>query len=284
MTTFRKLQMVPQLLFVIFFILFLPCTSLAANDNLRVHFVDVGLGDCTLVQLPSGVNILVDTGSPSSAPSVVKYLKSLKIDKIDHLILTHPHDDHIGGIFSINDDFKISKHYDNGISNFNSELYRDYLKIVRQDLGRYEILQANESVVIDEVHLDVLNPLLPPSGNLNNDSIVIKLTYRNIKILLSGDLGILGERRLLHIDADLESQILKIGHHGEKDSTSAEFLQKVSPEVAIISVSRINKYARPHQQVLKRLHDGGAKIYRSDVHGNIVLTTDGNSFSVKTEN
>jgi competence protein ComEC len=278
-----KLQFVLQLLFVFFFILTFPCTSLAASNSLEMHFIDVGQGDCAFVQLPSGSNILIDTGSPASAPAVVKYLRSLKIEKIDHLILTHPHDDHMGGIFSITDDLKIGRFYDNGLSNFDSTLYGDYLKIVRDDMDRYEILQANESLFIDKVTLDVMSPLLPPTGNLNNDSIVIKLTYGNIKILFSGDLGILGERRLLNIDADLKSQILKIGHHGENDSTSAQFLQKVNPEIAVISVSRINKYARPHQQVLKRLKDAGVKTYRSDVHGNIVFITDGNSFSVQTE-
>ena len=282
MTKIIKLQFIPQLLFVFFFILLLPYTSLAASNSLEIHFIDVGLGDCTLIKLPSGANILIDTGSPASAPAVVQYLRSLRIEKIDHLILTHPHDDHIGGISGIADSFPTGKFYDNGTNNMHA-IDEGYLAIVRSDTDRYEVLYAGESLVFDNIKFDILNPPSPPAGDPNNDSIVIRLRYNKFALLLAGDIGFKGEKRILSLDVPLKSQVLKIAHHGENDSTSAEFLQRVGPEAAIITVSRINEYSRPHRQVLKRLHDGGAKIYRSDVNGNIILRTDGNSFSVKTE-
>lgn len=258
-------------------------TPLETNNNeVIIHFIDVEQGDCTFITLPTGENILIDAGSPSTGPKITQYLKSLSVKKIDHLILTHPHDDHIGGIFSILSEFKVLNFYDNGFSNFKSDIYRDYIKSIRKDLSKYNILQAGESLLFSNVKIKVLNPLLPPTGDLNTDSIVLRLIYEDVKILLTGDLGQLGERRLLKLKTDLVSQILKIAHHGEDDSSSYDFLKNVKPEVAIISVSKINKYARPHQNVLNRLTQVGAKIYRTDLNGNIVLRIDGKTYSIKT--
>lgn len=263
---------------------FSDLTDLKTNSELAVHFIDVGEGDCIFIALPSGKNMLIDTGSPSGGPKAVQYLKSMGIKKIDYLILTHPHDDHIGGIFSIMSEFEVINFYDNGFGNFKSDIYRDYIKLVRKDLSKYNILQAGESFLFSNIRIEVLNPLLPPTGNLNNDSIVLRLIYGDIKILFSGDLGQLGEHRLLNLGTELTGQILKAGHHGENNTSSDDFLKSVKPETAIISVSRINKYARPHREILSRLGQIGAKIYRTDLSGNIILKTDGKTYTIKTEN
>lgn len=262
---------------------FSDLTDLKTNSELAVHFIDVGEGDCIFIALPSGKNMLIDTGSPSGGPKAVQYLKSMGIKKIDYLILTHPHDDHIGGIFSIMSEFEVINFYDNGFGNFKSDIYRDYIKLVRKDLSKYNILQAGESFLFSNIRIEVLNPLLPPTGNLNNDSIVLRLIYGDIKILFSGDLGQLGEHRLLNLGTELTGQILKAGHHGENNTSSDDFLKSVKPETAIISVSRINKYARPHREILSRLGQIGAKIYRTDLSGNIILKTDGKTYTIKTE-
>jgi beta-lactamase superfamily II metal-dependent hydrolase len=252
------------------------------NSEVIIHFLDVGQGDCTFISLPTGENILIDIGSPSGGPKVIQYLKKLGIRKIDHLILTHPHDDHIGGIFSLLSELEVHRFYDNGFSNLRSDIYREYIKLVREDLSRYSILQAGESLLFGNVEIEVLNPLLPPTGDLNTDSIVLRITYGDIKILLTGDLGYVGERLLLKVGTDVRSQILKVAHHGENDTSSYEFLQHVKPEIAIISVGRINKFALPHKEVLNRLIQIGAKIYRTDLSGNIILRTDGRTYSIET--
>lgn len=250
---------------------------------LTVHFIDVEEGDCTFMELPNKDNILVDAGSPSAGYRVVQYLKSLGIDEIDHFILTHPHDDHIGGVFSVLANFKVENIYDNGFSNFKSILFPDYVKAVRSDLTKYQILQAGEKILSDAVTIEVLNPLLPPTGHLNNDSIVLKLTHGDIKFLLAGDMGNIGEKRLLKINEDLKSQILKIAHHGENDANLLEYLDAVDPETGIISVSMINKYARPNQKVLDRLSENNIKIYRTDISGDIVIRSDGKTYSVTVD-
>jgi competence protein ComEC len=263
----------------IFLIILLNTT--AHPSSLSTHFMDIGDGDSTMVMLPSGKNILIDTGSPLSGIRVAQYLKSLEIKRIDHLILTHPHYDHIGGIFGVASAFRVVRFYDNGFSNFKDDIYKDYVSVIRQDISRYRILQAGESFNIDNLIIDILNPLLPPTGNLNADSIVMKLTYGRVKILLAGDMTRVTERRLLKLGLDLKSHVLKIAHHGEGDATSTEFLKAVDPEVAIISVSLQDMYARPHPDLLKRLQKAGIKVYRTDRDGTVILETDGNTYSVK---
>jgi beta-lactamase superfamily II metal-dependent hydrolase len=154
---------------------------------------------------------------------------------------------------------------------------------VRSDLSKYSILQAGESFNYNNLTIEVLNPLLPPTGDPNNDSIVLRALYGNLTVLLAGDIAQLGERRLLELNSTLKSSILKVGHHGHNDASSAGFLQRIMPETAIISVSKFDKYARPHQKVLDRLYKIGTKIYRTDLNGTIVLQTNGKTYSVHSE-
>ncbi len=254
-----------------------------ANSTLTVHFIDVGQGDSSFVMLPDGDNVLIDVGSPAAGPKLVSYLKSLGIDKINHLILTHPHDDHIGGIFSVLSEFEVDNFYDNGFNNFKSTIFSDYIRRVRNDLSRYKLLQAGESFNFENIIIDVLNPLLPPTGNLNDDSVVLRLICNDVKILFSGDIGNVGERRLLKIKSNFESQILKVGHHGENNTASDAFLEYVKPETAIISVGLINRFAQPHQELLNRLSQRNTRMYRTDLVGNIVLKTNGTTYSVSSE-
>jgi competence protein ComEC len=280
--------------FIILALIFAACSTVNGSGkassprrikgDLAIHFINVGQGDSTFINVNSSENILIDVGSPSGGPEVVRYLKTLGIKKLDHLIFTHPHDDHIGGIFTLLSEFEVTNYYDNGFSNFNSDTYGDYIKTVRENLAHYNILQAGESLHIGSLEVDVLNPLLPPTGNLNEDSIVLKLNFGETGILLSGDMGILGERRLLNLDTELTAEVIKVGHHGENDVCSVDFLKEVNPEAAIISVSRINEYARPHPELLARLENAGVKIYRTDHTGNIVVRSDGRTYSIKTEN
>jgi beta-lactamase superfamily II metal-dependent hydrolase len=186
----------------------------------------------------------------------------------------------MGGIFSILDQFEIANIYDNGFSNFGSELYGDYVAAVRGDLTRYHILQAGQTVQSGDLTLEVLNPLLPPTGKINEDSIMLKASYGNVRILLSGDVGQVGERRLLAQGQNMNSQIIKVGHHGENDVMSDVFLRHVNPESAIISVSRINKYGRPHPRLMEKLKKAGVTVYRTDRDGHVRLSTDGSHYSI----
>ncbi len=259
--------------------------SLAAGSGkLEVHFIDVGQGDCTFIQVPGGENILVDTGSPGGGARVRNYLNSLGVATIDHMILTHPHDDHIGGIFNLVSAFNVKKFYDIGFSNFQSRLYGDYLKLARADLSKYSILQRGTELIFGDVTIRVLNPILPPSGNLNDDSAVLRITYGEFSILLAADIGIPGEERILNTGDDLKSQILKAGHHGDNNASSPDFLDATRPELVIISLAKDNKYGQPGEAALRRLKRYGAHVYRTDLNGSITVTSTGKRYSVMTQN
>jgi beta-lactamase superfamily II metal-dependent hydrolase len=252
-----------KIILIIFIILFFISTSnnvystssiFKIENELSIHFIDVGQGDCTLIALPGGKTII-----------------------------THPHDDHIGGIFSIASEYEVSSFHDNGFSNFESTIFGDYIQLVRENLSKYSLLQAGESLSFDDVKIDVLNPLLPPTGNLNEDSVVLKISYMDLNILLLGDLGNLGEKRLLKSGAGLTGQIIKVGHHGDRNVLSSGFINAIKPEIAVISLGKINKYAQPDTGTLNILSKSGVKIYRTDQAGHIIFRTDGRTYSIHTE-
>lgn len=258
--------------------------NLKTYKEISIHFIDVGEGDSTLINLPDGKNILIDAGSPAAGPGLVKYLRSIGARRIDHLIFTHPHDDHIGGVFDILSEFEVGNFYDNGSSNFSSPVYGDYIKSVRSDLVKYRILQAGEQLSFEDLKIEVINPLLPLTGDLNEDSIVLRVRYGEIAILFAGDMGKSGERRLLNTGAELKSHVLKVGHHGADNTCSEEFLDAAGPQAAVISASAVNKYTQPGKRTLDRLERAGVEIYRTDRNGHIILKTDGKVFSLHTEN
>jgi competence protein ComEC len=256
--------------------------SMVSPGEMVVHFLDVGQGDSTLISFPKGETVLVDAGGPSSGTKISRYLRDLGISKLDHLVFTHPHDDHIGGIFSVMRDVKVSRIYDNGMENRYSRIYGEYARLARNDLSRYRVLGAGDTLIFGEVTVEVLHPRPPSSGNLNNESIVMKVRNGNISILLAGDIQAAGEADVLDSFPGLSGTILKVAHHGDRDASSYAFLESLQPEVAIISVGRGNRYGRPHQEVLDGLTRAGARIYRTDLNGDIILKTDGKEYSILT--
>ena len=251
------------------------------NNLLKIYFFDVGQGESTLLVLPGDINILVDTGSPAAGPILVENIRSLGIDRIDHLILTHPHDDHMGGIFNIYHSMKVLNFYDNSFDNHESNLFDDYVQLVRKDQSRYHVLHAGKVLNFDSLRIDVLNPIHPTTGIINEDSIVLRLSRGNINILLTGDVRNIGEKRILDSAGDIKSHILKVGHHGDSNASTEAFLEMIKPEIAVISAGKDNKYAKPHEEALHRINASGASVMRTDLHGHITVETDGTTYSIK---
>lgn len=270
-------------------LLFSGCSlnnQLQVNNNnesiLKIYFFDVGQGESTLLVLPGGINILVDTGSPAAGPMLVDNIRSLGIDRIDHLILTHPHDDHIGGIFNVLHKMDVRNYYDNSFNNIKSNLFDDYVRLVRKEQSSYHVLHAGNILNFNAVKIDILNPILPLSGSINEDSIVLRVSYGDINILLTGDVRDIGEKRILESGRGIRSIILKVGHHGDSNASTENFLDMVKPEIAVISVGNNNRYAKPHEEALSKLNASGAEVLRTDIHGHITLETDGTTYSIRT--
>jgi len=268
-----KMKKIRVLLILTLFILF--SSSAAESQPLKIHFLDVGEGDSILIEAPSGKTVLIDSGNLITGLDVVRYLEKNNIYELDHLILTHPHLDHIGGVFSILQMLDIENIYDNG-EDLSKErgledVYSWYSDLVRNS-SKYSILGAGDSLVMDEVKLKILWPNKPfISSNFNVNSLVIMVEYRAFSCLLAGDLKTPAEVELLKKKSHLEADILKVGHHGCDDASSRGFLEAIKPKISIISVNENNIRGYPSQEVLTRLEEIGTKIYRTDKDGNIVV-------------
>jgi len=265
---------------LLIFASFVISTALADSPPLRIHFLDVGEGDSILIEAPSGKTALIDAGNLITGLDVVRYLEKNNIYQLDHLIFTHPHLDHIGGAFFVLQMVEVKNIYDNG-ENLEKEIktddiYRWYNDLVRKS-SNYSILKAEDSLLLGEVELKVLWPDRPfISSNFNINSLVIMVKYKAFSCLLAGDSNFLTEAELLKRKNHLRADILKVGHHCASDASSKEFLEGVSPKIAVISVNESNIRGYPSSKVLTRLEEVGAKVYRTDKDGNIVVQVEDN--------
>lgn len=250
---------------------------------LEMHVVDVGQGDGIVLLLPKGTTVVVDTGVESD--TMVNYLLALGIKAIDHLIITHPHADHIGGAQAILSRMPVRKVYDPGTPH-TIAMYRDYLetllKLVDQGKTMFQKARAGD---VAEFEPGVKGVFLNPGDRLpegiNDCSLVLRIAYGNVSFLLTGDIEKEAEQAVLGRGRDIRSTVLKVAHHGSKSSSSSRFLDAVRPEVAVISVGKGNPYGYPHGEVLARLKQVGARVFRTDLSGTVKVITDGQTYKVE---
>ena len=297
----------------------------ASGGELTVRILDVGPinGDSILISSPSGKNVLIDAGDTTKGKTVVEALKRNNIQQLDYFIVTHPHPDHMGGAAEVFKAVKVLNVIDNGQApSVPPELagpkkpptaannrvtrranqppsltrfYDDYKEAVKNSGARYENAQPGTKYDLGGgALLTILAPSEPlftkdkmgAGGNEPNaNSIVARLDYGSFSMLLAGDAESQTEHRLLTKDLDLQTKVLKVAHHGSKYATSSDFLNRVKPEVAIVSCGAWNRYGHPSQAVLDRLREANpnVKLYRTDVQGEITITSRGkdNDVSVK---
>jgi competence protein ComEC len=243
------------------------------KNTLQVHFINVGQGDSILIQV-NNKNLLIDSGPNKSEDKLKKYLKKLNISKFDYIIATHPHEDHIGNMSYIINNFDVLNFYAPKVENSTKAFETMVESLIRKDL-KIKVLKANiKSIDLGKnIVVDVFSPFSNSYEDLNNYSPIVKISYGNTSFLFTGDAEELSENEVLNAGFDLKCDVLKIGHHGSSSSTSEKFLKASNPSIAVISVGEDNTYGHPTDTVLSRLKE--TKIYRTDINGNIVITSDG---------
>jgi len=273
-------------LLIIFTIFLTACGNVeydVENSTLKVHFIDVGQADCILIQAPTGENMLIDAGNNADADTIISYLDDQRVRKIDVLVGTHPHEDHIGSLDTVIDTYDIGKIYMPKVTN-STKTFEDVLAAIQNKGLKITTAVGGTNISFSpDTKVELLAPNSSEYDELNNYSAVIKLTYREISFLFTGDAEDISENEMMAKGYDLKADILKVGHHGSNSSTTEEFLEAVGPTYAVISVGKGNDYGHPHKEVLTRLSEAGIKIYRTDESGTVVFSTDGANIEVETE-
>lgn len=244
------------------------------NGNLKVHFIDVGQADSILIQEPSGKSMLIDAGNNDDSDLVVNYLRAQGISKLDYVVGTHPHEDHIGGLDVAINTFDIGNVILPKISH-TTKTYKDVLVSIKNKGLKVTTATGGKTFNLGNAKCEIVAPNASDYEDLNNYSVVMKVTYGNNSFLFTGDAEDVSENEMLSKGYNLKADLLKVGHHGSHSSTTPEFFKAVSPKYAVISVGTGNKYGHPTQETLSKLSNAGVQVYRTDEMGSIIATSDG---------
>lgn len=256
-------------------------TTSANSENLKIHYIDVGQGDSILVE-GANKNLLIDAGPRVSTDKLMTYLKKQKIKKLDYVIATHPHEDHIGGMSSVIKQYNIGTFYAPKVTT-NTATFRHMVGELKKKNLKITSAKAGISFNLgNNTKCDIIAPNSDKYDNLNNYSVVLKITDGKTKFLFTGDAEKISENEILKKGYNIESDVLKLGHHGSSTSSTKPFLKKVSPKIAIISCGKNNSYHHPHKETVKKLKEMNIQSYRTDLEGNIVISSNGSSYNVKT--
>ena len=248
-------------------------------EELKVHFIDVGQGDAILIDLGE-TEILIDGGGTS--PGVVSYLNNHVDEPLEVMVATHPHADHIGGLIAVLDYFEVEEIWLNG-DNATSRIYEEFMSQIDAEGTLIDRALRGQSIEVGSLTLEILNPWIPQFSDINNNSIVLLLSYGEIDFLFMGDAEQGAEGNILRAGILPDVEILKVGHHGSNSSSSPEFLHTVKPEIAIYMAGEGNRYGHPHEETIQALLEVGAEIYGTDVHGTIVVITEGENYELQPE-
>ncbi len=258
--------------------------ELSGDIRMSVHAIDVGQGDCTLIRV-DGKTILIDAGENGKGRSVIEYIDDLGIDKLDYVIGTHPHSDHIGGLDTVLYEIKAETLI---IPNVREDLiptndtYSDFLdSALDAKEDGMKIIQAmcgDVYQISSDSDLRILSPLKDDYSDLNDFSVAVVITCGNTSFFAGGDITCETEIDLIEQYPDLDVELIKLSHHGGNESNSYEFIRHISPDYAFISCGIDNTYGHPKERILDILDNCGVKYRRTDIEGSLVYYSDGQTF------
>lgn len=254
----------------------------------EVHFLDIGQGDAILIRTPQYHNILIDGGPPGSR--LIQEMGNIlpPLEKtIDLIILTHPHLDHIGGLIEVLERYKVKNVLLTGVQH-TSSYYENFLSKIQKNNIPIHIANKTQDFILGELFFDTIYPFSSIANdafqNINNSSIVIKMTYKKTSVLFTGDAEQEVEEKILAKNTHIQAEIMKAAHHGSRTSNTTTYLEAIQPTMAIIQVGGKNKYDHPHQETLERFSHKKIKVWRNDIHGTIsIFLKPGGEEKIKTE-
>lgn len=252
-------------------------SSYTTSDELEIYYLDVGQADSILIR-NNEKNVLIDAGNNEDGKKLVEYFQNLNITEFDYVIGTHAHEDHIGGMDDIIKNFDIN-HFYMPDALTTTKTFEEVLDALDENGVTFETPAIEDKFNVSDCYFEVLS-IGNNEENLNSTSIVLMMNYGKKKFLFTGDIESETEQTLLN--KNIKTDVLKVAHHGSGGSTTSKFLQKVNPEYAIISVGQNNSYNHPHNEALNRLNKNNVKIYRTDIDGTILLTSDGTNIEFES--
>lgn len=261
----------------------------AQDGTLYVHCLDIGQGDAILIEW-RGRWTMIDTGDVEHRAQIADYLDRYSVKRLEQLIITHPDGDHLGGAYAVLRHVPVGRVYDNGQEKLNY-MYRTYLRTLARTGVKRTTARKDDVIDLDDgATLTLMGPPQPlltrkaGKADYNNNSVVAMLSYGDFRMLLTGDAEKEEEAWLVENYANrLRATVLKVGHHGSYTSSSADFLRRVRPQIAVISCGRNNSYGFPHKEPMARLNVIETKVYRTDRDGTVTVLTDGKAVAVRKE-